>query len=107
MIWRILRWAFISLGPEQKKAKPRNVVIGLSISIFSSVAPRLAIRRAGFLIIAPLSMAPVIHICMHDERISGQPPLAERAIRRLSHRLRGVWRHWLPPRSYGTALDPC
>ena len=75
-IWRILRWAFISHGPEQKKAKPRNVVSGLSISIFSAVAPRLAIRRAGFLIIAPLSMAPVIHICMHDERISGQPLLA-------------------------------
>ena len=96
---------FARSGTEKGEAsKRRPWMIDLD---FSSVAPRLAIRRAGFLIIAPLSVAPVIHICMHDERISGQPPLAERAIRRLSHRLRGVWRHWLPPRSYGTALDPC
>ena len=95
---------FARSGTEKGEApKRRHWIIDLDFS----VAPRLAIRRAGILIIAPLSMAPVIHMCMHDERISGQPPLAERAIRRLSHRLRGVRRHWLPPRSYGTALDPC
>ena len=106
MVCRILRWAFISLGPEQKNGIPPNVVIVCSISMFSLVAPKSAARRTGLRIFAPLSMAPVIHTCMHHEHTCGQPPFAARAIRRLSRRPAGLWRHWLHPRRHGAALDP-